>query len=263
MFIETGFVFDDIDAYERFGIIVVKPDSSGMIQMPFGVNREIIQEKVAGNPIPFFYGVDENQLPIKINIMKENGKWSTKERKEIIQWLFQKTYKPLISYDNPDIAYFVLIEGEPQRYDTSLQEGYAELQFRSLAPWGYSYPKSVLYYPKHTLINNNNIITIDNKSNVQKYYYPEIQFEILSGTSFSVQNLSLQGETFEFTDLQTNEILYVNNNKKFIQSSLESNGIFRRDNFNGKWLRLIQGRNRLKIIGDVNLELRVQYPISV
>lgn len=261
LFINTNFMFDDIDCSE-FGIIVVKTNS-GMIEMPFGTRRSIIEEKRQFNPVPFFYGVDEEPLTIKITIAKENdGKWNYQERRNIIKWLFQKEYKPLISYDNPDIAYYVIVQGDSTRLDNSLEQGYATIELRANAPWGYSYPKSLLNYSRNMLLNNDTIV-IDNRSNIQKFYYPEVQFEILSGTSFSIQNLSLQGEIFEFKNLQPNEIIYVDNNRKFIISNLEKQGVFRRENFNGKWLRLIQGRNRLKVTGDVNLELRLQFPVAL
>lgn len=265
MFIETGFVYNDIDSSE-FGIIVVRPnDSNGLINMPWGIKRTVLEEKIPLNPIPYLYGVDTEPLIIKIAIMPENGLWTSKERRDIVAWLFQSQYKPLISYDDPDVAFFAVAQGSPERFDTGLSSGYAEIEMRCNSCYGYSYPKSKPYYPSSIIHNNinNSIITLENKSNVVQYHYPIVKFELLSGTSFSVQNLTLGGEIFEFTGLQAGEIIYIDNNKKIIQSSLESEGTYRYSNFNKKWLRLIRGQNRLKITGDINIEFTLQFPMSV
>lgn len=264
MFIHEKFVFNNIDCSE-YGIIVVRPDSNS-IETPWGVNRSIIEEKIPSNPIAFFMGVEEIPLTIKINIAKVDGKkWNGKERREIISWLFLKNYAPLISYDDPDIAYYVLINNDVTRVDFGLESGYVELQFRSLAPYGYSYPKSDIYYPSSIIHNNihNSIITIENKSNILDYYYPKLRFEMLDAGDLTIQNLTVKGETFKFTGLQQGEIIYIDNESRYIESSLQSQGIFRRGNFNKSYLRLTRGKNRLKITGNANLSfVSFQVPMS-
>ncbi len=257
-FINTAFTFDGIDSEDMYGLKLIKLNTD-FFEQNFGVPRMTIKEKIKGRKKPYFYGLEEDVLSFTVILAKETS-WTYKERQEIIKWLFQNTYKEFISLDTPNIIFKCIAVGNPKFYNNSLNQGYAEIQFECDAPHAWS-PISI---QKFDLSGNttSTIIELSNKSNIEKYYYPEIEFQLQDdSTSVKLENLSDGGRVFEFTNLQTNETVYVNNATKHI---ISDTGLYRLSNLTNKqFLRLIYGVNQIKVTGKCTLQFRSQYPIAV
>lgn len=81
---------------------------------------------------------------------------------------------------------------------------------------------------------------------------------IPNSTSFTLTNMSDGGRAFVFTGLQELENISVNNELKQITSNT---GLYRLNNFNKLWFRLVRGRNLLQIYERCILQIKCQYPL--
>lgn len=260
MFLNTDFTYDGISS-TVMNVHLISADT-GMVEMPFGYSREIIEESISNKSQPYFFGFKRDCLKLDIEIGKigctnEECEWTYEERKKIVEWFWQDEYKPFVSLDNPELIYYCTPIGESKRFDNGLLHGYIKLQLRCNSPHAYSptYIESYNYQ-----LGMSNVIEITNLSNVDEYYCPEIQFNMLNSNDITIVNLTT-GEDFIFTGLEIGENVYVDNALKQIET--DKADTYRLSNFNKKWLRLVKGVNRLEIIGEVNVVFRGSYPISI
>ena len=115
-------------------------------------------------------------------------------------------------------------------------QGYITLTMECNSPYAYS--PSYIYTWDYSNCKSN-IIEIENLSNVKKYYYPEIEIEMVDDTNVEIKNLSNAGEVFKIGILKQGEIIYIDNNMQRIESNLSNT--YRLGNFNKNWLRLVKG----------------------
>ena len=94
-------------------------------------------------------------------------------------------------------------------------------------------------------------VIINDSDIIDDYVYPTVKFSSLSG-GIDIINKTDAQRTFSFSGLQPNEEIMVDNELKYIKSSLEKE---RLSSFNKNWLRLKKGINRLeiKINGQVTI----------
>jgi len=256
MFTNTTFQFDNRKATD-FGLYIVNLDTSTK-NAPYAVEREINEEKVRNNPIPFFFGLNEQPLYFKVTLFREE-EWDYDTRVEITQWLFQDEYKSFISTDHNGIIYNCIAIDRPEKILIGNIPRMIELNFRCDAPWAWSPVLSTNY----DLSNNTTtqIITMVNRSNIVKYHYPEIWIQSLDGGTISLKNYSDGGREFKFDNLQVNEIVYINNQLKQIETDVSS--IYRLKDFNRNWLRLNYGINNIVVTGKCLIKTQMQYPIAI
>jgi phage-related protein len=257
MFNEVNFSYDGIST-TAFGLMVVRVGETGMKERPFGVSRNIVEEKIRGKNSPYFYGIEEDPLQFDITLGKE-GVWTDDFKKSVVKWLFKNDYKPLISDDNTGIIYYCMAVGTPKFYDNSKGEGYITLTMRCDSPYAWSLPTTEDY--DLSTNTGGQIILLNNTSNIVEYYYPEVEITLMEGTDFSLDNLNDTSNAFAFTDLVAGEVIYVNNQRKQIITNQP--GLFRYDNFNKNWLKLVQGVNQIQVNGKVKLHFEMQFPVSV
>jgi len=253
LFENVNFSFDYIDGstYGLFlGYIENKSESH------FGVRQSIIEEQVPRKPLPYLYEVKQEPFEFETLLFRET-EWDLDTRLTICRWLFQKQYKDFVSYDNPDIVYKVICIDSPSKILYGNQGGYIRLRWRSNAPWAYT----KVYLDEFDLsLNTTSNISLENKSNIQNIYKPEIEVEIVDGTSFSIKNLTYKGEAVTFENLNVNETIYINGENKRV---ISSTGLYRYNNWNKKTLNLIYGKNNIEVTGKIKLLVRSQYPIAL
>lgn len=262
MFTNTTFQFDgkkSTDILDKH-LLLVNLDTGGK-HAPFGTEREINEEYVRNNPIPYFFGIDEKPLYFRVTIAKEDGLELTYEdRIKIVRWLFHDEYKPFMSTDNIDVVFECLLIERPEKILYGNIPRLIELNFRCNAPWAWS----PLITTNYDLSDNTTtqIITMTNGSNVEKYNYPEIWIKSLDGGTVSLVNNSDGGRQFTFANLQVNETIYVNNRLKHIETDIPNT--YRLKDFIGRnWLRLGYGTNKIGVTGKCLIKTQMKYPISI
>jgi len=257
LFTNTTFQFDSKKSTD-FNLYLVNLET-GVKNVPYSVEREINEEKIRNNSIPYFFGINEQPLYFKVTLFREE-EWDYDTRIEITRWLFQDEYKPFISTDNNSIIYNCIIVDRPEKLLIGNITRMIELNFRCDAPWAWSPSFSTTY----DLSDNTTTKTLqfENRSNIVKYCYPEIWIQSLDGGAISLKNYSDGGREFKFNNLQINETIYVNNQLKQIETDIPN--IYRLSDFVGRnWLRLNYGINQIVVTGKCLIKTQMQYPIAI
>lgn len=256
--INTTFIFDGIKSSDM-GIYNVRM-SGGLVETPFISSRDIQEDSLPHKDINVFYGVSKKPLEFTLTFSPLEDGFGEQKKMEIARWLIQDEYKDFQTTDYLGKIFRVIATSEVKWITNGTEMGYFEIGFRCDAPYAWS----PVYMERFDLSGNTTKTTIElwNKSNVNKYYYPELEFK-LEGTStgLTLKNLSDEGREFKFTGLNLKETVYVNNDRKRIISDI--GGVYRLNEFNKNWLRLKQGRNIIEVAGACIIETRMQFPLYV
>ena len=259
IFLGTKLVVDDVRLYETFGIMVVS-SGIGWKSFPFGVNQEVVEESVSFNDIPIYQGINRAPLQFQLRFSKE-GEWNVDLRKKFCELIYRKEYYEMYSEDYPYVYYNVIPTDESTRETISLyQPSVFTITFKCDAPYGWS--RSGV---EHFEINSPKSpvqIYLENKSNVCEYVYPSIEiFNKTENGTFTIKNLSDGDRGFTLSHLEKDEKVNVNNDYGAIDSSVPN--LSRYNDFEGKWLRLKQGRNLIEVQGDCEINVIGKYGVAL
>lgn len=259
-FRNIGFTFDGVNA-EDLGYYIVSLDSKNSSVL--GTNRTI-KEEDTNNFAKSFQGVKYNEFTFEINITKVKNQKPLPITEEDIfflnNWLMKpEEYKIFISHQNRDILYYALFT-EMSDVRFAQQKGYITLKMRLSSGCSYS---TVAHHNMQVV--DSYTIDIYNKSNVEQYVYPDVNFitKFYSKTgNIKIVNETL-GETMQFTDLPTEgEFMCYNEGLK--QVVCVTNKDFNvQPHFNKQWLRLAYGRNRITVYGQCHIDIFFQNKIAL
>jgi len=196
--------------------------------------------------------------------------WTPTIRKNVFEWLFSpRTYvdfKSADDYDSVGMHYeklYKVIFTSPLEFNAiNLTNGYFTLTAKS-HPFAYTEVTT----QNETISSSPTQITINNPTNVRGadntfYYYPTLNITMVSGTTFKMVNTSDSNREFEFTGLETTEVLSVNNALKYITTDeADTNRIA--DLTDKQWFRLVQGDNVINVYADCTLQIVSQFPIML
>lgn len=109
-------------------------------------------------------------------------------------------------------------------------------------------------------IYEDKLVSILNKSDfTDEYVYPLLSFTLSDGNSLKIVNITDdESRVFEFTNLPTNKPIIIDNELKIIDGDGALLG-----NFNKNWLRLVKGKNNLKITIKGSLKITCPQIISI
>lgn len=258
-FRNVGFTFDGINA-EDLGYYIVSLDSKNSSVL--GTNRTI-KEEDTNNFAKSFQGVKYNDFTFEITITKANKNKALPITEEDIfflnNWLMKpEDYRIFISHQNRDILYYALFT-EMSDVRFAQRTGYITLKMRLSSGCSYS----TVAHHAHKVAPNHTI-EIYNKSNVEDYVYPDVNFitRFESNNGIRIINQTL-GETMEFWNLPPNhEFMCYNEGLK--QVVCVTNGELNiQPLFNKKWLRLAYGRNVIRIEGACDIDIFFQNKIAI
>jgi phage-related protein len=227
--------------------------SNGLFEEEFVAPKNIIEEKIRGRDTPYFFGVERDPLSFSMGIYFDNGMDDDSKRK-VKRWLDQDTYLPLIFSSNLSRIYYAMVVNDSKEIHNGLEEGYLQLQMRCDSPYAYS----PTYYSKIYEFNGNasgTEIIIENNGDVE--CKPTIYIEKIGNGNVDIINQSNAGQTFSFTDLNDQEIVFVDCENEVIITDLI--GQYRYDSFNDEYLTLVRGVNTLKIVGDLKLMFKYRF----
>jgi hypothetical protein len=240
------------------GVSIIRINASE-IQSPFMGAKSIIEEKIPNRDIPYFYGVSLEPIEFSLKFSTLDKEYDSKVLFELGKIFGKRTYVPFQSVDAMEKIYYVIATSPISIITYGQYRGWLEISLRCNAPWGWSLPEVSTFDLSD--ITAPTIIEIENKSNVNEYYYPELWIDLKGdSTGVILKNLSDGEREFQIQVENTNEQFYFNNQLKQIESSI---GKYRLSNFNKKWLRLLQGVNRLEVTGKSVIQIRCQFPLFV
>lgn len=286
MFQNTYFTFNNISS-ELMDVIACYINTKER-QRQYALNRSLISEKNINNPLPYDFGYDTEVLkgeltiaPIDCSAKKSKKKLDTKKLTQIAEWLYQDSYKPLISNDNPDIVYYVKFTDEHQVYLFN-DEGYITLSFICNAPWAWT----KLYAHEFDLRNHDFTAApfefeIENAGNYDNYNGLEAEIELYkSGSNILPDDISIRNtrntlpqNSFRLTNSVNSrnvaryrfldgENIYIHMGKRLVESdnAYVSSRLY---NCNKQWIRLEKGKNTIEIYGRCRIKIYCQYPVLI
>ena len=258
------FMYDGINSIDMKMMNVSM--STGLYEEPFSAPREIKEIKIRGRNKSYFQRIEKSPLTLNLNFAFTET-WNDDLMHRVKSWLLRDYFKPMIFSQDLDKIYYCVCVSEPKTLHNGLKEGYCTLEFRCDSSYAYS-PVYTFQYDLSVNSVNGTVVTINNLGNENAY--PTVEFLKVgdgSGESnISVTNLSNSSIVSEFTVSQDSQItsgivddetVTVDSERQSISSSLS--GIYRYDVFNGNYLYLVPGNNRLLIKGNAIFTIQTEY----
>lgn len=259
-FKNIGFTFDNING-EDLGYYVVSTSSNGESYM--GVSKKIVEEDTS-NFAPSFQGVTYDTVEFTLTIAKINkiGNAVPISEEDIFflnNWLLKpQDYRIFISHQNRDVLYYAIFT-KASNFLNGAREGYINLTMRLSSGCSYSNVAHHIHRVTHSYT-----MEIYNKSNVEDYVYPDVNFITLFESNDGVRIINeTLGETMEFWNLPPNhEFMCYNEGLKQVVCTTNKT-LNTQPLFNKKWLRLAYGRNVIRIEGTVKIDIFFQNKIAI
>lgn len=149
------------------------------------------------------------------------------------------------------LYYGVFVDGTSWR--NGANHGYICLKYELLDPYAYS---PILN--SYNEIIDNEIITINNNTNVEEYTHLDVLITQQGTTPIEIRNLST-GESVKINNLELDEEIEIDSEGREIFSKTNpSKNVFKDFEYNKYFPRLKYGRNRIKIIGTCTIIFRHQ-----
>ncbi len=240
--------------------------STGLYEENFTSSREIQEISIKGRDKPYFQQIKKSPLVLNLTFGFTET-WDDNLMKTIKSTLIQSYYKPMIFSEDLDKIYYCILTSDPKILHNGLCEGYCTLEFRCDSSYAYS-PVYTFQYDLSVNPVNGTVVTINNLGNVDSF--PTVEFLKVgdgSGESdVSITNLSNSSIVSEFTVSQDSQITSgivddetINCDSERQNISSDISGIYRYDMFNGNYLYLVPGNNRLLIKGNAVFTFQTEY----
>ena len=254
------FIYDNTPS-EVYGLYILDFETSGGYnESEAGSVVEPIEEWVYRRSKSYHYGNIMN-TPLEFDLSV--GSYDPIpgfDRGKISQWLLGRgNFKKLqICEDDISNVYFnAICTSAKTLYVGNVNRG-LKLHFRCDSPWAWEYPKTITYTFTGDQIKNF-YFDFYNSSDSNEYLYPIVDFTLNNiGNSISIENTTTGEPPFIFSGISPNEHIIVDNSLKTIVSST---GLLRLNYFNKKWLRFIEGNNRIHVISAIGT-LKLTYSFA-
>lgn len=251
-FISTHFVYDGVRS-EDMGVYLIKT-STGMIESQFSGEREILSELVVGNNTPYIFNERIQPIRLKLTLSPLEGKWTSELKSSLMRWLNNGKFNEFYSVDDVDRRFFITYTGSPTLSVTGLNQGWLDIEFMNID----CYVRSPVTQEMFDLSNITSPAIIEVENLGDTILYPrDLYIQKIGAGDISIRNLTDGGREFKFTGLNDNETLHINNIDRYIETSVPN--IYRYDSFNGNYMRLNFGVNRLEVSGKCKLDFQYRY----
>lgn len=181
---------------------------------------------------------------VKLNKHGDPSPITDTELFEIKRWLYSpKDFKPLMIDRQPTVYYGMFVGG--QIWQNECNQGYLTLQFQLNSGHAYTTQQNSVYR-----VNGTKTINLRSKHNYELYNKIDIEIELTSGNSFTIENLS-SGQTMTLTNIpsDTKHIRIYNEDMEQI-IDLDNPTKLIRGCFNKVFIHLVNGDNEIKITGN-------------
>lgn len=181
---------------------------------------------------------------VKLNKHGDPSPITDTELFEIKRWLYSpKDFKPLMIDRQPTVYYGMFVGG--QIWQNECNQGYLTLQFQLNSGHAYTTQQNSVYR-----VNGTKTIKLRSKHNYELYNKIDIEIELTSGNSFTIENLS-SGQKMILTNIpsDTKHIRIYNEDMEQI-IDLDNPTKLIRGCFNKVFIHLVNGDNEIKITGN-------------
>lgn len=242
------------ESQASYGLIICDIGGTTQDNVSFGNKASIIEARTMSRIKPIHYGVNYHEDPLKFNIVFGSEKSLDRfDMEKIAFWLTGYQEYQWLSINQPDLMHvqFRCLITEL----TPIYNGWLPVAFEAtvLCDCPYAYGKE---FCSEIDMSGDRSIIFKNEGSVREYLKPVVTVALLPGvTDFKIINHSDSGREFCFTGLPASGVEFVVQNESGIMEELTSNGINLYQYFNMNFFRLVEGDNRLQIIGDGKLQI--------
>jgi phage-related protein len=231
-------------------------NADGMITENFLPSREVNQQYIKGKKKGYFQGMKRSPFSFVLNITSKEA-WTRQKIDDIARWLDVEYYKEFYFIEEPNRRFFCMPMGEIEFTHNGINYGYITVEMTCNSPFAFSpkYQTGDYDYSNNTLSG----LTLDFTNSGHFDLYPILRITKVGDGDISIVNETDDGRIFEIRNLFDGEEIFVDNQKKEIVSDIT--GVYRYDDHNGNWLKLIEGDNTLRTYGDciISFEYRFNY----
>jgi len=260
----TEFIFDGIPCSE-FGMMVYHFGSSGQDDVSFQ-NGSIVEDRISSRYDALTYGLVQNQsleytlvFGANMESMDANSSLDRYDVESIAAWLTGHSVRKWLVISQSDM--------EPFRYKCMISElkliTYGDMPWAFSctvscdSPFAYRLPEEFAY-----MVSGETEVRLFNRSSYNGFYRPKMEITIHGDDGISIQNLSDNNRTFQFSELPGGRslVIYVDNQNQVITNNMDLNLY---PCFNMKFMRLVRGDNILKLAGHAEVKFICEFPANI
>lgn len=259
------FSFDGISC-TTYGLVIYDTQKASQSEVSLISSVSAIEDRPSSKYSALYYGANQNS-PLEFNLVfgidlakiDSEDFLSRTDIKRISDWLIKPDkYRSLIIHqdDLSSISYKCIIS-ELSLISTSWSPWAFSCRVHCDSQYAYQSVAPVIY---NVLTEHN--ITIQNTSSYNGYYMPKVKITFTSGNrTVKIINQSDNNREMSFTDVYgAITSIDIDCSTGVITNNADLN-IY--DKFNFNFLRLKQGENSIKTIGQCSITITCEYPVSV
>lgn len=262
-FYGSSFIFNGVPC-DDFELMLYDMDNAAQGGGQFASTISVIEESIATKWKPIFYGAKfEKKLEFDIVFgvnqerIDERRFLDRDELNAISSWMTGIDGYRWLSIVQEDMLYV--------RYKCFVSN--LDIVEYGMVPWALkatiTCDGAYAYMSPHEYsfsVNGTATISFLNESSYNGYYYPIIEIDRSGGSSFSIENQTDDGRTFELSGIPSAATsIRVDNDNGVITNNADLN-LYSGFNFN--FFRLKRGYNTLKITGNGTLKIICEFPIN-
>lgn len=243
-----------------FGLVCLQEGDTGDSDERVGGTYEIKKDAIPNKKSFYLYESNITE-PLTFNVMFmhrcDNNYIELDEQHTIMDWLmFEDEYKWLqIDTEGFENLFFRAKFYNPQ-LKTNGSKAFA-MTFTCMLDSGHAYSEEII--KKYTITPDDNTFTLFNNSSFKNMYiYPTMQIIIGENTeALEIENLSEVNSSrhkFRLTNLQEGDSIFVDGENKIMYKEASNDSLLQ--DFNKQWFRLKQGKNIIKITGNVTITIK-------
>ncbi len=254
MFNATEFIYDGIYS-AQYGLKIASFNSSVMEETPYAAPNLILEKSAKSKRYHYLDCVYDSPPTHSFSVVSEEA-IPEEILREILIWLdSRRGFKPLVIMQSglDELTYNCIFSIESMIYHAGRCIGLNltatfDSQFVLGKPieitvFGEGEPKNVEIY--------------NDSDNIDGYIYPTVEFDAVDGKVSIVNNTDDKTREFAFDGVNSNTLYKVDNELKIITG--EGSDLLSK--FSKKWLRILRGKNNLRIC--VNGSVVVRFPRQI
>jgi phage-related protein len=250
-FYATSFIFDDIPS-EEYGLII--SSAGGEMSSNISNSVSIRTEKLFRNPVPYFYGVEQDSvLEMDVELRTTETELTSEDMALIQKWLFGKQSYKKLRIVQPDMeGYYyncIFQSGEIIKAGNLIRGLNAHIICDSPFAWG----ETVTH-----ILSEAGIFDIYNPSENNYYTLPQIVVVMEAGGEdwFNIVNMTENYRTFGMFDMSVgaNETITIDNQIQTIQAVNTPSPLIRiqTGSLYDYFFRLLPGYNQIQTVGNIS-----------
>jgi phage-related protein len=239
------FVYNGVNSQD-LGVTQVQVNNTDMYHEQFMGDITIQEVQIRHRHIPYFQGIV--RAPLQFDLTMAFDQNIVPNCVELIaQTFYVDDYKPFYLANDPNRIWYCMPTGSSTITHDGCGRGYISLTMRCDSPYAYR-PTFVseVFSTSTFSVNNTGDIPVA----------PEIWIKKIGDGDVSITNLTTN-QIFAFSDLLDGEMVYVDNEAEYIESSLQPSNIYRYNNFNDNYMVLAVGKNDFSVEGDCTVQFRI------